>query len=380
MKKLLVVLLICVLLTSVLVSEAAAQSVEEVVTPAKVGGQIMHKHVSVETELKQLKISKSDDFDWIDLPNCSHISELGNPALPITSIVVKLPRNTNVIGVNTTGTTSIAVPGEYRIAPALQPHLISGHSQEGKFSEPLSEIYESKVLYPGKLFDVYNSKGRDSNYVIIYFYPVRYVPAEGRLTLITEATFDVEYTTIEAKSIRPLQNTIDELIITAPAYYEEAKRLANWRKLTGIETAVFNTTWIYENCEGVDNQQAIRNFIQYMFDSQSIKYVLLFGDADDVPPRYAYIPDGHEAALVPTDYYYECLDGTWDTNGDGIYADLANDLGVDFIPEVSAGRLSVNADTVDQVVTKIIQYEQNVDPAWFEKMVLVGTWKGSIHR
>jgi len=389
MKKLVSILLVCVMLASVLVSGAAAQSAKEVVMPANVDGQNLHKQVSFEIGLKQLKINKIDDSDWPSLPRCSRISASGHPALPIKSIVVKLPRNTEVIGVSSTETTSIAVPGKYRIAPALQPRPIS-EPREGKLSEILRKIYESKVPYPEKLFDVYTSKGRDYNYVIIYAYPLQWTPAKGKLTLTTKATFDVEYETGSSATgeVQPLSGSPVEIIITAPAYQTEAETLAEWRTSNGIGTTVYNTAWIYSNYGGVDEPQRIRNFIRDMFDTHDIKYVLLLGDAEDVPPCYAWIPDGYyddsspDGTLVPTDYYYECLDGTWDPNGDGKYADLDNDWTwdeeevtkyIDFIPEVSAGRLSVNAETVSQVVNKIIQYEQNRDPTWFEKMVLVGT-------
>ena len=388
-------ILMAMVMTSVMV--ALAGGAEGVKSDATVEEKL-HKQISVQIVPEQLKIEKIDDFDWISLPTRSHISKQGEPALPIKSIVVKLPRNTQVISINAIETASSIIPGNYKVSPALEPKVISDkNTGTSSLSKPHPGIYGSSNPYPSNLFDVYNSKGRDYNYVIIYFYPVQYVPAKGRLTLTTEATFDIEYTTetgsSAASEIQPLVN-LEEIIITAPAYQTEANELAEWRTLTGIETAVFNTTWIYNNYEGVDKPQEIRNFINDTFTANStLKYVLLFGDVNvtdpevadnySVPTRLAWIPDGYDDAgsgvdgtLVPTDYYYECLDGTWDTNGDEKYADLANDNFdiIDFIPDVSVGRLSVNDEAnANQVVNKIIQYEQNIDQDWFEKMILVGT-------
>jgi len=377
-----------VLMTLLLVS-----FVTGVAQPFVCGEGSLHKQVSVRIELGQVKIRKIGDFDWVTLPECSCISMQGHPALPIKSVVVKLPRNSEVISVRAVKTTSSGVPGKFRVASALKPRVVSDRteteivdggvkpevvSEASLLSVPLQRIYDSSTLYPGKLFDFYASKGREYNYVMIYFYPVNFVPLEGELTLVNEATFDVEYT-MEAEGTRALDDPLlDQVIITASAYETEANALAVWRNATQVRTSVFTTDWIYSNYGGVDEAKKIRNFIGDMFNSTGIRYVVLFGDVDDVPTRFAYVPDGDEGPpdgiLVPTDYYYECLEGTWDPNGDGLYANLVNDTEIDFIPEVSVGRLSVNnATTASHVVNKIIEYEKNIDPAWSKKMILVGT-------
>jgi len=355
----------------------------------------LREQVSVRIELGQIEARKVGGFDWISFPGCSHVSVQGHPALPIKSVVVKLPRNTVLVEISVAGMTSVGVPGRYMVAPALKPRVISDDaetkvvgdgsgvevpSEDSLFSEPLSEIYDSSISYPAELFDFYSSRGREYNYVMIYFYPVKFSPLEGGLTLIDEATFDVEYTT-EAEGAQPLVDpSLDEVIVTAPAYETEANNLAAWRNATQVRTSVFNTSWIYSNYGGVDNPEKIRNFIGDMFNNRGINYVLLFGDVDDVPTRFAYVPDGDDAGgpdgiEVPTDYYYECLEGTWDTNGDGKYADLASDnfAQIDFIPDVSVGRLSVDGTTAGYVVDKIIEYEKNIDSAWSDKIVLAGT-------
>ena len=354
----------------------------------------LHRQVSVYIEPEQMKIRKIEEFDWITLPECSHISIQGHPALPIKSVTIKLPRNTELIKIDLVRTSSTSIQGRYMIAPALKPKVIDDKTQikiadygarfedldeNSLFSEPLHEIYNSSILYPSKLFDYYSSKGREYNYVIIYFYPVKFASLEGGLTLVSEATFDVEYR-MEAGGAQSLDDpALDEVIITAPTYENEANTLATWRNATQVETAVYTTDWIYDNYGGIDEPQKIRNFIGDMFNNTGIRYALLFGDVDDVPTRFAHVPDGEETPPdgieVPTDYYYECLEGTWDPNGDEKYADLQEDdyTEIDFIPEISVGRLSVNEATASHVVEKIIQYEKSFDPTWFSKMILAGT-------
>ena len=377
--------LVCVVKISVfvLMTMLLVSFVTEVAQPFVGGEGRSHKQVSVRIEPGQVEIRKIGDFDWVTLPECSYISTQGHPALPIKSVVVNLPRNSEVVNVRVIKTASSGVPGKYRVAPAPKPGVVSDGaevmSEASLLSVPLQGIYDSSTPYPTKLFDFYASKGRECNYVMIYLYPVKFVPLESELTLVSEATFDVEYT-MEPEGNRALDDpSLDQVIITAPAYQTQANDLAVWRNATQVRTRVFTTSWIYSNYGGVDGAEKIRNFIRDMFNNTGIRYVVLFGDVGDVPTRFAYVPDGDEGPpdgiLVPTDYYYECLDGTWDPNGDGKYANLVNDTftEIDFIPEVSVGRLSVNGTTAGQVVNKIIQYEKNFDPAWFGKMILVGT-------
>jgi len=347
----------------------------------------LHKQISVQTEPEQLEIRKIENFDWVTLPECSHISIQGHPALPMKPIVLKLPRNTELVRINIEKTISTGIPGRYMVAPALKPNVISDKTEaeiadictkfkatneNSFFSKPLPEIYNSSINYPSKLCDYYSSKGREHNYVMIYFYLVKFASLKGELTLVSEATFDVEYT-VEAGSTQPLDNPpLDEVIITAPTYETEANTLATWRNATQIKTAVYITDWIYDNYGGIDEPEKIRNFIGDMFNNTGIKYALLLGDVDDVPTRFAYVPDGEED---PPDGIEVPTEGTWDPNGDGKYADLQEDdyTEIDFIPEISVGRLSVNEATASQVVDKIIQYEKNLDPTWFNKMILAGT-------
>ena len=105
--------------------------------------------------------------------------------------------------------------------------------------------------------------------------------------------------------------------------------------------------------------------------------MLIFGDADQVPVRYAWIPDGYDdtgdsdGSVVETDLYYADLDYSWDDNGDGKWGDLGNDT-VDGVPDLYVGRLP--ASTIDEA-SKLINKIQNYNPInkWFMKYLLLGT-------
>jgi len=180
---------------------------------------------------------------------------------------------------------------------------------------------------------------------------------------------------IESIEAQPATSRIDNLIITSYDLEDAAIRLAQWKNSCGIPSKVLNITWIYSHYSGVDEPEKIRNCIKDFHSNFQTKYVTILGDMDKVPVRYAYVPyEGED--LVATDLYYADLDYTWDDNCDGLYADLGNDT-VDGIPDVFVGRIPASlTDVADGVVTKIIEYQQQLDVSadWIDRAVLAAGW------
>lgn len=167
--------------------------------------------------------------------------------------------------------------------------------------------------------------------------------------------------------------SLDNLIITSVELTSAAYRLGEYKNSTGISTRVLTVDWIYEMYEGVDGPERIRNCIADFHSKLDIKYVTIFGDADQVPVRYAYVPDPRgRDALVPTDLYYADLNNSWDDNGDGIFADIKNDF-FDGLPDIYVGRIPTGVEFANSSVDKIIGYSEglNVSDAWFNRVLLV---------
>jgi len=173
----------------------------------------------------------------------------------------------------------------------------------------------------------------------------------------------------------------ENLIVTSPLLEPQAWKFAEWKNLTGVSTSVLNTTWIYDHYSGVDNPERIRNCIKDFVSAYGISYVTIFGDADQVPVRYAYVPDPDaQQTYVPTDLYYADLNYTWDDNRDGLYADKRYDT-VDGIPDVYIGRLPASSTAeAEAVVSKHIAYWSEVNKTsatWLNRVVLAagtGVW------
>ncbi len=174
----------------------------------------------------------------------------------------------------------------------------------------------------------------------------------------------------------------------APGPYN-FQALADNKTRKGVRAAIVTVEEIYAAYKYTlhrDNQEMIRNFIRDVHDNNGVKYVLLGGDGDGnriggetwdsiVPARglwaWAYEPDPSTCCGpckppdVLSDLYYACLDGSYDSNGNGIYgepddgadADTIND-NVDLQAEVYVGRAPVdNYEELSNFVRKTLAYE-----------------------
>ncbi len=117
-------------------------------------------------------------------------------------------------------------------------------------------------------------------------------------------------------SFRPTADgsAVEYIIITGESLEAEFQRLADWKLEKGVQSAVRTVEWIdqtYPN--GADRAERVRFFIRDAYQNWGTLFVLLGGDTDIIPPRYAHITSP-KAETIPADMYYSCLEGNW--NGD----------------------------------------------------------------
>ncbi|MBF0365230.1 MAG: hypothetical protein HQK50_06640 [Oligoflexia bacterium] len=135
----------------------------------------------------------------------------------------------------------------------------------------------------------------------------------------------------------------------------------------GLKVKIVDVATAISQERGVDNAQKLRNFIKKEYAASNIRFVLLAGDADErapmIPYRKLYAKiRGYNgrwmdiSEQIPADFYYGCLDGDFDGNGNGIWGeanDGANGGDVDFLCEVTVGRMPVdNATELANVIKK----------------------------
>jgi hypothetical protein len=165
-------------------------------------------------------------------------------------------------------------------------------------------------------------------------------------------------------SFRPTPDgsAVEYVIVTSQAMAGEFQRLADWKTQKGVQTVVRTVEWIdqtYPN--GVDRAERIRFFVRDAYQNWDTAFVLLGGDTDVVAPRYAQMLIFNEK--IPADYYYACLDGNWNADGDARFAESisgGSSDNCDLLFDVSVGRAPVSSVSQAQVfVDKILSYEKN---------------------
>jgi hypothetical protein len=139
-------------------------------------------------------------------------------------------------------------------------------------------------------------------------------------------------------------NDVQHLIVTTDPLATEMRRLADHWSSEGVSTSVVTLAWIQDHTDpGPDLPATIRAFLRAAHDEWGVRSVVLGGDTDVVPARFArstFYPPGGYTDLA-TDLYYACLDGDWDADGDGIYGEVEGD-NADLLPELAVGRAPVS--------------------------------------
>jgi len=324
------------------------------------------------------EITRVGGYDWLKVENCSYPTRTGQPMLPVKTVPIKLPEGSTIIDLSVEVKESV-LPGNYKVLPVPQPSMNGSQTQENFSEDP--NIYNGTALFPEEWYVYRNAHGMDAEtttrveYVILNIFALRFLPSEGKVIRVENVSVTVNY--IETEIPTPPME-LENLVITSPTLKPYAIELAEWKNSTGISSRVLDTNWIYHRYGGIDRQEQIRTCIKDFVATHGIAYVTLFGDADQVPVRYAYVPDGHDT-YTPTDLYYADLDGTWDDNNDGLYADQRYDI-IDGIPDVYVGRIPPSSTGyAEAVVTKIIEYKQTFDSSedWANRVVLAaGTGYG----
>jgi hypothetical protein len=162
----------------------------------------------------------------------------------------------------------------------------------------------------------------------------------------------------------PRTDNVTYAIITPGQWVDLLVPLAEWKTQKGVPAEIYKLNWITSNFDGRDKAEKIHNFlIDLNWKSPQLKWLLLVGDSEIIPPRYVMANASSNADVndtdnfVATDYYYAGLRDNWDADNDGIYGEKSEP---DWTPNVYVGRLPVNNLTeVNHSVNRILDYEQN---------------------
>ena len=143
----------------------------------------------------------------------------------------------------------------------------------------------------------------------------------------------------------------------------------------------------------------IRNFVKDAYENWETEFVLLGGDGDGadvgeesgdniVPVRlfftvwYEQAPEFGE--MIASDLYYACLDGNFDSNGNGLFGEIGDGYDidsengeVDLRAEVYIGRAPVDsAEEVSNFVRKTLAYDTSDGSEYLRDVYMVGEHLG----
>lgn len=165
---------------------------------------------------------------------------------------------------------------------------------------------------------------------------------------------------------------VDYVIITTEDLKIYWEPLQDWKREKGINCVIRTVEWIDENYGGGDTPERIRNFLREAHSEWNTRWVLLGGDADKVPTRHVRSDNMYTPYyMIACDYYYSCLNSSWNANQDGMWGEVKVDS-CDFTPSLWVGRLfASNSEEVDVNIAKILKYEKDPDTVGLEKVLLI---------
>lgn len=332
--------------------------------------------------------------DFIELKNCAYPLEKDAPAVPYVSQSIIIPGNAEMtLEICSVDYKEIGIG---RIVPSQggrRPQVGDIHSKT-KF--PLTaaqgtiksnrkpagvpynfgERYAQDKWYPqnfvrtGQPYIL-----RDYRGLVVYFQPFLYNPVKGVLRVAESIHVKIKKTgvsytnTLEAKHKR-IPHTFSRvyknhfinyanhvsgypavsgegnmIVITTGEFKSAVEPLVKWKNRKGIKTGLY----LYPTDTGSTSGE-IKSFIRDIYDSETgLTYILIVGDAEDVPPA-----EGNVAAAVGV-------------ASDPVYTLLAGD---DYYADAFIGRFSVtNPTEARTVVNKNLWYEKSPDPTgqWYHK-------------
>lgn len=241
-------------------------------------------------------------------------------------------------------------------------------------------VYGKNAFYPGQLADLGSPYiVRDYRGQAVNFYPFQYNPVTKVLRVYSDIqvkvstahptggdnqlvrtksfnTVDSDFEQIYARQFlnyssskyTPIEEQGRMLIISHANYLADMQPFVNWKKLMGITTEIVNVSTIGTTAA------AIKSYVQTYYTQKGLTFLLLVGDAAQVPTNS--VTSGHS---------------------DNAYGYL---IGNDSYPELFVGRFSAeNTTHVQTMVARTLSYEQNpvTSTAWHDKGIGIASNEGA---
>jgi len=399
MKKSSIVLIACLLLTSVF---STAQT-------------LTHTYRFNAPQITQ----NEDGSNLIEIPGCFNLGDEGTPLLPWFGADLLLPQGQEITGIKILDVKYGKTIHNIYIMPAPGQFPISIGAPDGYKAVPVQEIYSSSQPYPTSPVDMQTTYFLAGHSIGSFgICPLSYIPANNEVQFIQEITVEIitgsgERASNSQSMLRTsswinsrLEKITDNPEMLASYSYPQNRDYSEYdilfisnqatlpyfddyiyfKESTGYIVKSITTEDIYANYTGQDDQEKIRNCIIDYYTNYGIMAVILGGDADPTNAPHRIVPHrGFFGTVdndydVPADMYYACLDGSWNDDGDSKWGEPGED---DLFGEVIVGRMCIDSQTeADNMINKHILYQDDPVTADIEKALMVGesldasTWGG----
>ncbi len=349
----------------------------------EVAGDTLYVDVSIGSYSTITYSFEEGVFQSLVVPNTQLSQDHGRPTLPYRNIMLSIPDYANVKSIEVRDQMFESING-LRIIPGPEPLQVSNQlgSLKGLFLDP--DAYALATFAPDNVIetDIVNMGDEQGLYMTLR--PLRYNPTtkEGLLAiqLTVEIQFDVPISPEDfinpSTSFGPsFDNGEGYILIADETFVTALEDFVDWKTDIGFNVTIETVQDIYAWYSGDDHAEQVRDFINATYHDRGTEYYLLVGDCDIVPTREVWDPENAGAGLdngtEPSDFYFECLDGDWDANDNGLYGELEDN--VDLFPEVMVGRLPVQTpEQAKQVCASIIRFESNpVLGDWMDDFLLI---------
>jgi len=375
-------LMLPVVVMTLLVQVGASGWVADMEDEVEMSSRIFNRLFTFESSPSEFEFAGMNDYHFIVAGNLRHFTRPGEPMLPMKTSTLEFDKNAEILDVRLFHERRLPIAGRFNIAPTPEP-LFWGVDTVGEWTKD-PEVYALDTHFPGDSFSYRIEEDNHRKYVHIQHYPVQYKPSDGEIAIVTELSLQITYRYFPTNEPLADDLTAECIIITATSLYPEAKQLADFHEGTlGVPTSVVNTSWIDANYAeasdppypgywdsglngwgqiiGYDYSLAKKtvNFLSDAGAHPNLEYVLLYGNAELVPPSFYWFdsfigPMIPYEGWIPTDFFYGSPD-------------------YDFTPNYAIGRLPVDGDVRAQALNqKVENWHANLSPTWFNEYVAAG--------
>jgi hypothetical protein len=314
------------------------------------------------------------EYSIINIGEESNLLFAGKPDIPSICRSIVIP-DTAQMKINVLSTTY----KEYYnvlIAPSKGNLLRTVNPDDVPFE--FGEVYNQDSWFPGNIANLREPYIlRDFRGQVVEIYPIQYNPVKKIMRFYTDITVEVavngqdtinciyraelpEKVVSDFNSIyqnhfinfgdsgryTPVEEQGNMLIITYDDFWDEMVPYLEWKNMKGIPTEMVKVSEI-------GNADAIKTYITNYYNDNGLTFVLLVGDAAQVPTLIA----GY-AASDPSYTYV---------------------VGNDHYPDLFIGRFSAqNSDQLNTQIERSLEYERDpqLDAEWYHKGIGIGSDQG----